>query len=111
MTHPQGRRGGGQRERGTGSAQGSWLQAHIRLTLLLGRPRTCASPELPCPSRWIREATECLLIVGPEGDFTTEELGSLMAAGAIPVGLGDLRLRTETAAIALLSAARLSAEE
>ena len=37
--------------------------------------------------------------VGPEGDFTPEELRLLIDAGAIPVSLGQQILRTETAAI------------
>lgn len=48
-----------------------------------------------------------ILIIGPEGDFTEEELGMLKSAGARGVNLGPLRLRTETAAIAMLSFARL----
>ena len=48
-----------------------------------------------------------LLLVGPEGDFTPAELEVLLSAGAKPVGLGNNRLRVETAAIALLSAATL----
>ena len=49
-----------------------------------------------------------VLIIGPEGDFTEEELEILAAAGVLGVGLGPLRLRTETAAIAMLSYARLA---
>jgi 16S rRNA U1498 N3-methylase RsmE len=49
-----------------------------------------------------------ILLVGPQGDWTPEELKALSAAGARPVGLGALRLRTETAAIALLSAVQMS---
>ena len=45
-----------------------------------------------------------LLVVGPEGDFTEEELKALMDAGALAVGLGPLRLRVETAALAALCA-------
>ena len=44
-----------------------------------------------------------VLIVGPEGDFTPEEVELLVAAGARPVGLGPLRLRVETAAVAIMS--------
>lgn len=51
---------------------------------------------------------EHILMVGPEGDWTPEELDALHTAGAVPVGLGHLRLRAETAAIALLSVALLS---
>ncbi|EEE59861.1 hypothetical protein OsJ_12443 [Oryza sativa Japonica Group] len=48
-----------------------------------------------------------LLIVGPEGDFTEEEVNVLKASGAVPVGLGPCRLRVETATISLLSALML----
>jgi len=48
-----------------------------------------------------------ILCIGPEGDWTPEELQALLAAGAQPVGLGDLRLRAETAAVALLSYVRM----
>ena len=43
------------------------------------------------------------IIVGPEGDFTAEELQILQDSGAQMVGLGPHRLRTETASIAMLS--------
>lgn len=48
-----------------------------------------------------------LLIVGPEGDFTEAELAELQQAGASAVGLGQTRLRVETAAVAALAAACL----
>jgi 16S rRNA (uracil1498-N3)-methyltransferase len=41
--------------------------------------------------------------IGPEGDFTPEELGAIQAAGALPISLGRLVLRVETAAIYCLS--------
>lgn len=47
------------------------------------------------------------LIVGPEGDFTLEEVKLMMDAGATPVGLGPCRLRVETATIAMLSTVML----
>jgi 16S rRNA (uracil1498-N3)-methyltransferase len=43
------------------------------------------------------------LVVGPEGDFTDDELARLEEAGAIAVGLGPLRLRVETAAVAIMA--------
>lgn len=43
--------------------------------------------------------------VGPEGDFTPDEMSVIKAAGARPVTLGDLTLRSETAAICALSIA------
>jgi 16S rRNA (uracil1498-N3)-methyltransferase len=41
-----------------------------------------------------------LVVIGPEGDFSSEELGLALNAGFIKVSLGDSRLRTETAGIA-----------
>jgi len=41
--------------------------------------------------------------VGPEGDFTTNEVTSVTSTGALPISLGRLVLRTETAAIYCLS--------
>ena len=41
--------------------------------------------------------------VGPEGDFTTEELDLIQAAGAQPLTLGPLVLRADTAVIACLA--------
>lgn len=37
--------------------------------------------------------------VGPEGDFSSDELAALTAAGGIPVSLGELVLRAETACL------------
>ena len=50
-------------------------------------------------------ATEIIALVGPEGGFTDEELGTADRAGVIRISLGPHILRVETAAIAL--AARL----
>ena len=41
--------------------------------------------------------------IGPEGDFTPEELKAVEAAGARPITLGNLTLRVETAAVYCLS--------
>jgi 16S rRNA (uracil1498-N3)-methyltransferase len=41
--------------------------------------------------------------IGPEGDFTLDELKAIQAAGALPISLGRLVLRVETAAIYCLS--------
>ena len=40
-----------------------------------------------------------LIVIGPEGDFTLEELDAAVNNNFIPVSLGDSRLRTETAAL------------
>lgn len=49
------------------------------------------------------QARQAGWFVGPEGDFTLEETTQLCAAGALPVSLGRLILRAETAAIYGLS--------
>ncbi len=46
------------------------------------------------------------LIIGPEGGLTREEVAALVAIGAIPVTLGRLVLRTETAGLAALAVLR-----
>lgn len=40
-----------------------------------------------------------LILIGPEGDFTEDEIIAATSKGFIPLSLGDARLRTETAAI------------
>ncbi len=44
-----------------------------------------------------------LAFIGPEGDFTQDEVALAVSHGAKPVSLGSLVLRSETAAIYLLS--------
>ena len=39
------------------------------------------------------------IIIGPEGDFSKDEIDAAKAKGFIPISLGNNRLRTETAAI------------
>ena len=45
-------------------------------------------------------AKEVVILIGPEGDFSKQEVEEAVSEGYIPVSLGDTRLRTETAAIA-----------
>lgn len=63
------------------------------------------------PGRFFEEFTQAhgkkpstvSVAIGPEGDFTSAELSALEAAGAKPITLGPLVLRTETAALYCLS--------
>jgi len=50
-----------------------------------------------------KRAKRAIIAIGPEGDFTDEEVKSAIGAGFIPVSLGDLVLRVDTAAIAAAS--------
>jgi 16S rRNA (uracil1498-N3)-methyltransferase len=43
------------------------------------------------------------LWIGPEGDFAPEEMEAIKGAGALPISLGPLVLRSETAALCALS--------
>ncbi|MCI1778734.1 MAG: 16S rRNA (uracil(1498)-N(3))-methyltransferase [Bacteroidales bacterium] len=44
------------------------------------------------------------ILIGPEGDFSREEAALAIKNGFVPVHLGESRLRTETAAVAAVSA-------
>src|SRR5690606_966762 len=46
-----------------------------------------------------RTAT-CVILIGPEGDFSRTEIELAIENGYHPMSLGDARLRTETAALA-----------
>ncbi|MFL0493023.1 RsmE family RNA methyltransferase, partial [Bacillus sp. 179-I 2A5 NHS] len=49
------------------------------------------------------DASDMILVVGPEGGISPEELDLLQAAGATLVRLGDTVLRTSTAGPAALA--------
>lgn len=51
-------------------------------------------------SHLIQKATPVRILIGPEGDFSPEEVELALQNGYQPVSLGDQRLRTETAALA-----------
>lgn len=46
-----------------------------------------------------RPGNPVMVLIGPEGDFSPEEVETAIQAGFIPVTLGHSRLRTETAAV------------
>jgi 16S rRNA (uracil1498-N3)-methyltransferase len=47
----------------------------------------------------IKPGSKVLIMIGPEGDFSEEEVATAMQAGFVPVSLGESRLRVETAAL------------
>lgn len=49
------------------------------------------------------DAKRVIVLIGPEGDFSREEADAAVAAGYVPVHIGESRLRTETAALASVS--------
>lgn len=60
----------------------------------------CDDAPKPLLKSLIHPARNALILIGPEGDFTEQEVNLAIASGAQAVSLGDSRLRTETAAIA-----------
>ncbi len=52
----------------------------------------------PLP-KLLRPATPTMILIGPEGDFSPEEVAMALERGFREISLGDQRLRTETAAV------------
>ena len=50
---------------------------------------------------------DAVLLIGPEGDFSPEEIALALECGFQPVSLGPSRLRTETAALYAVTAFNL----
>ncbi|MCM1348123.1 MAG: 16S rRNA (uracil(1498)-N(3))-methyltransferase [Firmicutes bacterium] len=50
-------------------------------------------------SQTYKPFSDVAIMIGPEGDFSPEEVAASFQSGWVPVTLGDNRLRTETAAI------------
>lgn len=46
-----------------------------------------------------KKGESVIVLIGPEGDFSREEVDLARENGFVPVSLGDARLRTETAAL------------
>jgi 16S rRNA (uracil1498-N3)-methyltransferase len=67
--------------------------------LVLHESATVKLTELP-----VAQAHSLLLVVGPEGGITDDEIAELSASGATPVLLGPTVLRTSTAAAVALGA-------
>lgn len=55
------------------------------------------------PEKFSQSEHNIYLLIGPEGDFSKREISLLLNSNAHPITLGDLRLRTETAALAGLT--------
>lgn len=47
----------------------------------------------------IEQGRDVLVLIGPEGDFSEQEIAEALSLGFVPVSLGNSRLRTETAAV------------
>jgi 16S rRNA (uracil1498-N3)-methyltransferase len=47
----------------------------------------------------LKNQDDICIMIGPEGDFSEEEVETALTAGYLPVSLGSSRLRTETAGV------------
>jgi 16S rRNA (uracil1498-N3)-methyltransferase len=96
------------------------IQPPQKIAELLGNSRNYALKLIPVLSGQRRPMSEILsrtkarnilVLIGPEGDFTPQELSLAQSKGFIPVSLGDLVLRVDTAAIAAASFITLYAHD
>lgn len=55
--------------------------------------------EKPLLKQVVKSGEDALVMIGPEGDFSREEVQLAMECGFQPISLGRSRLRTETAAL------------
>ena len=46
-----------------------------------------------------KPGSNVLILIGPEGDFSNDEINAAISSGYTPITLGESRLRTETAAL------------
>lgn len=60
-----------------------------------------------CLSDMYHKSGNAFVLIGPEGDFSREEVELAKQNGFVPVSLGEARLRTETAALVALHTIRL----
>ena len=59
----------------------------------------------------LTKGRDVLILIGPEGDFSEQEVERAIAEGFVPVGLGRSRLRTETAGVVACHTAVLMNED
>jgi 16S rRNA (uracil1498-N3)-methyltransferase len=74
------------------------VQADMKLIPALSEHTRTLKQALPAS-----KPASVAVLIGPEGDFTTEEEAQAFSAGFVPITLGALVLRAETAAIATLA--------
>lgn len=84
-----------------GSPEATALSGYIAHCMPGPKPHLLAAARAAGPAAsWVA--------IGPEGDFTPDEIAAAVGAGAVAVSLGDTRLRTETAGVAAVHAFRLA---
>jgi 16S rRNA (uracil1498-N3)-methyltransferase len=61
--------------------------------------------------RQLSESEETTVLIGPEGDFSIDEVRQAVAAGYVSVHLGKSRLRTETAGLSAVMMMQLAKDK
>lgn len=59
----------------------------------------CQDADKPSLKNLIKGPKNIVVLIGPEGDFSSEEIATALSHNFQPISLGDSRLRTETAGI------------
>lgn len=59
----------------------------------------CNDTERHPLSKMYQKSKNCVLLIGPEGDFTESEVAAAFKQNFVGVSLGNSRLRTETAGV------------
>jgi len=68
----------------------------------------CGSGERSPLFKLLQPCSDILILIGPEGDFSEEEVKLALDKGFYPVSLGESRLRTETAGVVACHTVHLS---
>jgi len=91
----------------------AWLAAQAAAVTTASPSRLSLIASLAPAARPLREilhehpgTTHVTLLIGPEGDFSPEETSAALAVGFVPISLGAIVLRVETASLFCLSALR-----
>lgn len=64
----------------------------------------CQTTNLPFLTKILKPQQDSLVLIGPEGDFTIEEVNLAKSVSFQEISLGNTRLRTETAALYAVNA-------
>jgi 16S rRNA (uracil1498-N3)-methyltransferase len=59
----------------------------------------CEEQEKTLLQSVVKPSEKTTILIGPEGDFSSEEIKKCLAKNMTPISLGESRLRTETAAL------------
>jgi 16S rRNA (uracil1498-N3)-methyltransferase len=86
------------------AAGGSSARADLALIAVEPAAVVAPAPVVPGPGLARPRPASALVLVGPEGGWSADEIRRAVAAGARPVHLGPRTLRAETAPTVLLSA-------